>query len=167
MTVQYAIFSLPLYSGSPEEEELNRFLRGHRVIQTRKKLMESGAGTSWVFLVEYMEDQKSGASGRPQQSQQRVDYKEILLPEDFQLYSKMRELRKTVAESQGIPVYTVFSNDQLAEMARSRPANRADLQKLAGIGEGKADRYGAAFLELVAGFTHAAGAAGAAGGQPF
>ncbi|MDR2966034.1 MAG: hypothetical protein LBU88_09685 [Treponema sp.] len=38
MKLQYATFLLPLHSGSAEQEELNRFLRGHRVVQTRKEL---------------------------------------------------------------------------------------------------------------------------------
>jgi hypothetical protein len=38
MKLQYASFLLPLHPGSIEQEELNRFLRSHRVVQTRKDL---------------------------------------------------------------------------------------------------------------------------------
>ena len=48
----------------------------------------------------------------------RVDYKEILNEEDFRLFAQLRELRKQVAEEMSVPLFAIFSNEQLAEIAR-------------------------------------------------
>ena len=55
MKLQYAAFSLPLHSGSVEQEELNRFFRGHRIVQTRKELVAAGDSIRWAILVEYID----------------------------------------------------------------------------------------------------------------
>jgi len=39
MKLQYAPFLLPLYTGSAEQEDLNRFLRRYRIVQTKKELI--------------------------------------------------------------------------------------------------------------------------------
>ena len=48
---------------------------------------------------------------------QRVDYKEVLSPADFALFAKLRDWRKATAEQEGIPVYAVLTNEQLAAIA--------------------------------------------------
>ena len=105
-----------------------------------------------------MEDNRPSTASQPQT---RVDYKEILSPEDFLVFSRLRELRKKVAEAQGIPVYAVFTNDQLAEMARKRPQTDADLKKLDGIGEGKCGKFGEPFIKALSGMV------GETGGMAF
>ena len=42
-----------------------------------------------------------------------VDYKEVLKPEVFELFSYLRDERKRLAEQAGIPVYAVVTNAQL------------------------------------------------------
>jgi len=52
---QYASFSLPLHAGSAEQEELNRFLRGHRVVRSRKEPASVDGAPCRAILVEYPE----------------------------------------------------------------------------------------------------------------
>jgi ATP-dependent DNA helicase RecQ len=44
----------------------------------------------------------------------------------------------------------VFSDATLAEMAARRPATYADLLEVSGVGKAKLERYGDAFLALIA-----------------
>ena len=90
MKLQYASFLLPLHSGSAEQDELNRFLRGHRVIQTRKELVSTEGISRWALLVEYLDSQ---AKSTGDSIKGKVDYKEILSVGDFSLFSKLRVLR--------------------------------------------------------------------------
>jgi superfamily II DNA helicase RecQ len=149
MTVQYASFCLPVAQSEIEQENLNRFLRGHRAIQTWKKLVETTQGPTWSILVEYAEGEKGEGVSRAA-GQSKVDYKEVLSPDDFRVFSSLRELRKKTAEGEDVPVYTLFANEQLAAMARSRSTTLAELRKIEGIGEGRAEKYGAAFVARVA-----------------
>jgi len=147
MKMQYAPFLLPLHSGSAEQDELNRFLRGRRIVQTRKELVTMDGMSHWAILVEYL-DSPEKSSG-DQQIKNKVDYKEILNVADFSLFSKLREVRKKLAEENGLPVYAVCTNEQLAEIAKRRPKNLAECMQIEGIGQGKADKYVPAILECI------------------
>ena len=146
MKLQYASFLLPLYADSVEQEALNRFLRGHRIVQNRKELVSVEGSSYWAILVEYLDspDKSPGETIKG-----KVDYREILSPADFSLFSKLREIRKKLAEDNGLPVYAVCTNEQLADIARRRPKSLADCMKIDGIGQGKAEKYVPAFLECV------------------
>ena len=74
----------------------------------------------------------------------KVDYKEVLKPEDFEVFSRLRDWRKAEAEQEGVPVYGVFTNEQLAEMVRQRAGTKAALKGIAGVGEARVEKYGAA-----------------------
>lgn len=142
---------LPLHSGSAEQEELNRFLRGRRVVQVRKELAAQDGSTCWALLVEYLDGaEKAAADPAKNLARGKLDYKEILDPKDFALFSKLREARKKLAEENGLPVYAVCTNEQLAEVAKRRPKTLAGFMQIDGIGQGKADRYAPALLECVA-----------------
>ncbi len=49
-----------------------------------------------------------------------------------------------------MPAYVVFSDATLQSIAETRPATRAQLAGVPGVGAVKLDRYGAAVLELCA-----------------
>jgi len=147
MRLQYASFLLPFYAGSAEQDELNRFLRGRRIVQTRKEPVQAGGASGWAVLVEYLDSQEKSAD--EQQIRGKVDYKELLSPADFSIFSKLREIRKKLAEENGLPVYAVCTNEQLAEIAKRRPMSLAECMKIDGIGQSKADKYVPALLECV------------------
>jgi len=147
LKLQYASFLLPLYADNTEQESLNRFLRGHRVVQTRKELVSTEGISSWAILIEYLDSPEKNSGD--QQIKSKVDYKEILNAVDFALFSKLREIRKKLAEDNGLPVYAVCTNEQLAEIAKRRPKSLAECMKIEGIGQGKADKYVPALLECI------------------
>ena len=75
--------------------------------------------------------------------------REVLSPEDFAVYVRLRELRKTIAAEEAIPPYSVFTNEQLAAIVTGRVSSKADLGKIAGIGEARLEKYGSRFLSLL------------------
>jgi ATP-dependent DNA helicase RecQ len=54
-----------------------------------------------------------------------------------------------------VPPYVIFHDRTLAEIAAAKPASRAALERLNGVGEGKLARYGEAVLEVVRGYDQA------------
>jgi superfamily II DNA helicase RecQ len=146
MKLQYATFLIPLHTGSDEQEELNRFLRGHRIVQTRKELVTPENAPNWAILVEYLD---SPVKNNGEQIKNKIDYKDVLNALDFSLFSKLREVRKKLAEDNGLPVYAVCTNEQLAEIAKRKPKNLTECMKIEGIGQGKADKYVPALLECI------------------
>jgi ATP-dependent DNA helicase RecQ len=73
------------------------------------------------------------------------------LPVDEQLYEELRAVRKQLADAQNVPAYVVFSDATLAEMAARKPATSAALLEVNGVGQTKLERYGEAFLAVIAG----------------
>jgi superfamily II DNA helicase RecQ len=142
--MQYRVFRVPV--GNPEEtqEELNAFLRGNRIVHVRSDLVNDNAGSAYVFLVEYVQ-----GNGKQKQKGGRVDYREVLPPEQFAVFARLRDARKRLSEEHGIPVYAVFTNEQLAAIARKPPANASDLAAVDGVGPAKTEKFGTAILGVL------------------
>jgi hypothetical protein len=106
------IFSYPRCNQDKEENALNSFLRGHRVLTVHHEFVPDKATSFWSSAVEHLKgaaknnSQSSGGSGKT-----RIDHKEVLSPEDFSIFVTLREWRRQAAAESWIPVYTIFTND--------------------------------------------------------
>jgi ATP-dependent DNA helicase RecQ len=69
---------------------------------------------------------------------------------DEPLFERLRALRKRLADEQRVPAYVVFSDATLAEMAARKPSTDAELLEVSGVGQSKLQRYGDAFLAVMA-----------------
>ena len=65
------------------------------------------------------------------------------------LAENLREWRRTLAREQKIPAYVVLHDSTLEELCRRRPTTLAGLRQVAGIGERKAEVYGAQILQVL------------------
>lgn len=127
------------------EAQLNAFLSGHQVIQVDKVFVDKGEFSFWAFSVSYRENtQMLPAAGR-----KRVDYKEVLNEMDFSVFVKLRDLRKELADQEGVPAYAVFTNEQLAAMVVERVMSKTGLASVKGVGQARVDKYGDRFLALL------------------
>ncbi len=70
-------------------------------------------------------------------------------PADAELFERLRALRRSLADAEGVPAYIVFSDATLTRMAAERPQDEAGLLAVHGIGPAKLARYGAAFLRVL------------------
>ena len=68
---------------------------------------------------------------------------------DERLFEKLRALCIKVAQRAGVPPYVVFSNATLADMAARQPKSEYELLGVRGVGEAKARRYGAEFVDCI------------------
>ena len=82
-------------------------------------------------------------------AKEAVDYRQVLSEEDFTRYARLRDLRKQLAEAEGVPAYTIFTNAQLAAMVTQRVSQASDMINIEGVGQAKRDKYGAAFLPIL------------------
>ena len=69
---------------------------------------------------------------------------------DEVLLKMLKELQKTVAKKNGVPPYAVLLEPSLEDMALKYPMTMDELKNIYGIGEGKANKYGKPFIELIA-----------------
>ena len=71
----------------------------------------------------------------------------------------LREWRRTMARENKVPAYIILHDSTLEELCRRRPASFAELKQVPGIGEKKADVYGADILQALRNFGAGARAA--------
>lgn len=69
---------------------------------------------------------------------------------DSKLYADLKELRRQIAADREVPAYVIFHDSVLMAMASLRPKAKADLLKISGVGERKAEEFGEQFLEAIA-----------------
>ena len=69
--------------------------------------------------------------------------------ETDRLFERLRELRREIADRQGVPAYVVFSDRTLWEMAETRPGSEDELLDVSGVGPAKLARYGERFLRAI------------------
>jgi ATP-dependent DNA helicase RecQ len=65
------------------------------------------------------------------------------------LFEALRELRRELAAEAQLPPYVIFHDATLREMAAMRPASRAELGAINGVGARKLEAYGDAFLGVI------------------
>ena len=73
-----------------------------------------------------------------------------ITPEQAELFEALRSLRTRLAREQQVPPYLIFNNATLEDMCRKRPTTPDELLEVSGVGTKKAERYGEAFLEVIA-----------------
>tara|TARA_B110000483_G_scaffold5374_1_gene6251 strand:- start:1573 stop:3771 length:2199 start_codon:yes stop_codon:yes gene_type:complete len=85
-----------------------------------------------------------------------TDDKDIILNQkggggalDEKLFKMLKDLRKSIAVKKSIPPFVIFQDPSIEEMTMQYPINIEELQKISGVGIGKAQRYGTPFIELI------------------
>ncbi|MBE7503898.1 MAG: RecQ family ATP-dependent DNA helicase [Verrucomicrobiales bacterium] len=68
---------------------------------------------------------------------------------DPELFERLRQLRKQLAEAAAVPAYVVFSDRALVEMATHLPQTAGQFLAVNGVGQAKLEKYGTAFLDLI------------------
>jgi ATP-dependent DNA helicase RecQ len=68
---------------------------------------------------------------------------------DQDLFERLRELRRNLAQDAGVPPYVLFGDATLLEMSRERPGNEEEFLAITGVGKVKLERYGEVFLEAI------------------
>jgi ATP-dependent DNA helicase RecQ len=99
-------------------------------------------------------DVRSTARSAPTKRERRPAADDGLPPpsaDEAKLYGRLKELRGTLAKEAGLPAYCIFPDRTLIELARRRPASDGDLLAVPGVGAAKLEKYGAAFLKVLAG----------------
>ena len=68
---------------------------------------------------------------------------------DTQLLGLLKDLRKKLAKQKNVPPFVVFQDPSLEEMCTHYPIAIDELKQISGVGNGKAVKFGGAFIELI------------------
>ena len=82
------------------------------------------------------EDQRESSSRR------KIEY-------DFDLFEKLRVLRKQIADKNSVPPFMIFSDVSLQEMSCYFPVDKNNFAKIEGVGAKKLESFSDAFLTVI------------------
>lgn len=133
---QVNTFFISLADDGGAQEEMNAFLRGHRVISIDKAFTGSG----WSFCVEWIDGGGNSAKSTDWR-QKRIDYRQVLSAEQFERFAALRERRKVISIEDGIPPYMVMTDAQMAEASKAEVLDESILRKIDGFGEARIKKY--------------------------
>ncbi len=145
--MQFKSFMIPASGNEQSEEALNLFLRGHRIVSVRHEFVQ-GETPAWCILVEFLPPENGTA---PASRPGKVDYMKVLPPEEFAVFSRLREMRKELAQKDNMPPFVVFTDEQLAAIVKKRPVDTASLAAIPGVAAAKAEKYGPAVFAVLNG----------------
>lgn len=69
--------------------------------------------------------------------------------EDWELFNKLKEVRKRIADGHQWPAYVVLSDRSLHHLAKEKPTTLSAFGNTFGIGEHKRNNFGAEFLKVI------------------
>ena len=78
--------------------------------------------------------------------------KEITNTEHPQLFEELREMRKVLADSEGVPSFTIFKQSSLFELCTYMPTTKEELKKISGFGKIRVAKYGEEILDIIANY---------------
>ncbi|MDZ4830992.1 MAG: HRDC domain-containing protein [Phycisphaerae bacterium] len=141
--MQFRFFSIDALHPEQGQEELNRFVASHRVVDIVWHWFDRGETPHWAARVSIASgpgplpsgDKRNGSAATTKDSQ-RVDYREVLSAEDFKRFSYLRAWRKSVAEADGVQLFVVFTNEQLAQITQRNVRTLRELGEIEGVGRG-------------------------------
>ena len=145
----FRIITVPLPETQDREQEVNHFLATHAVVGVQRRFVERGEDAFLVFVIEYA----SGAAPPREKEappQVQVDWREELDDDQYRVLNLLRDVRKRLAEEEGVKVFNVFTNAQLVEMVRRRVPSLAALKEVPKVGDGRIEKYGRQVMEVLA-----------------
>jgi superfamily II DNA helicase RecQ len=140
--MQIKLFTIPIGDSGAALQEMNLFLKAHQILEVEQKLTSNNNGASWCFCVRYLEEAFNTASG----SRPKVDYRQVLDEPTFMKFSLLRGVRKQVAAKEGISAFIVFTDEELAELAKLEEITVKSMLSIKGIGEKKVERFAHYFI---------------------
>lgn len=147
--MQIKIYTIPLFGNEEAVEEMNKFLRGNKVVDITKSLVQQGDMAYWSFCVTYL----LGAPPKVQQPierREKIDYKQILDEAEFARFALLRTIRKQLAEADAVPAFAVFTDVELAEMSKMEQITSKSLLTINGIGDKRVEKYGEPLCRMYA-----------------
>lgn len=68
---------------------------------------------------------------------------------DVTLFNMLKDLRRDISKKENLPPFVIFQDPSLEDMTIQYPTKLEELKSIAGVGAGKATKYGEPFIELI------------------
>jgi superfamily II DNA helicase RecQ len=142
--MQIKTYAIPIIGGEQMNEEMNAFLRSKKVLQLESHIVTHANNAFWSFCIKYVED-----AAILERERVKVDYKQVLDEAAFKRFSRLREIRKQLANDDSVPAYAVFTDEELSGVAKLDEITLVKLKSVKGIGDKKIEKYGSHFIKAM------------------
>lgn len=146
--MQVKTFIISVSSNQNSENELNLFLRSNKIFNLEKDFVANGINSYWAVWVQYDNFGEKSANNSTKRIKSKIDYKEKLDPAIFEIFAKLREIRKKIAIENGVAVYIVFTNEELENIALLDKISVENMLTIKGVGQKRIEKYGKKLVEL-------------------
>lgn len=136
-------------TGRFDDEPLRAFQEANEVTHVTDHFYFHDGQPAMALLVTFRPRAEAAAYDRERPGR-TADAGPVLTAEERVIYQALRKWRTDRAKRDGVPHYTVLPNRTFEVMARTRPATKAALSEVPGIGEARLALYGDELLALVA-----------------
>ena len=143
--MQIKIFTIPAFDSNNANEEMNKFLRSHQILEVRQEFVSTENSAFWSFCVTYIQGEFSTGF---KAGKEKIDYRKILDKDVFDRFEKLRSFRKEIAKEDAVPAYAVFIDAELVEMAKLDEISEAKIKSIKGIGEKRIEKYGKILVNM-------------------
>ncbi len=145
--MQIKIFDISSRGSDEVQEQINKFMRGHKIIDVDRQFYTSSDNVGhWSVFITYLPGFVSEVP--PVERREKVDYKQILNEEDFGKFTRLRTIRKQIASDDAVPAYAVFTDAELAQIAQMPDVVASSIGQISGIGAKRIEKYGVLLCEL-------------------
>lgn len=125
-----------------DEDPVNRFISTRKINKITPAFFETGGQACWSVFIEYddivQDHEKKAKEKLPD-----------LTPQQKKLYDALIGLRRDLAEKEGVPIFIIASNRQLADIVLRLPRTMDELKSVNGFGTKKVKKYGRQILETI------------------
>lgn len=140
--MQVKLFTIPITGVTEYNEELNVFLRANKIVEVEKQLIQNSNGAYWCIWITYLQQTLTEKTAK-----EKTDYMKELDAATFAKFSRLRQIRKEIATAESVSAFVVFTDAELAEIAKLAKITPAKLRAIPGIGQAKLEKYGLKLIE--------------------
>jgi len=148
------VFSLRFdaLAGEFDDNPVREFTKDKEIIQVQDHLLVRNEIPYLILVIKYYPYRKEAEAHAkavpPNENRSNDAWKKELNEADMSLFNLLRDWRSERCKNDGIPPYLIFTNQQLANIAKQKPNSLSDLAKIDGVGSGKCERYGEGVLSI-------------------
>jgi superfamily II DNA helicase RecQ len=124
------------------EEVLSKFILNKQVKFHRAEFFQDGEDAYWTIFLEYDPLLEKAA----EREIERLNEPQRLL------LDRLKAWRKEKGEKDGVPVYIIGTNRELADIAVQAPRTLEALKAVKGFGKGKLAKYGKEIIDIINAF---------------
>ena len=140
-------------TGAFDDAELVDFTAANEVVSVQNHLVTTPHAVSLAFVVLHRGPLGSPTVRPPgvggDKTKDRTDWRATVPEGDRSFFDVLRTWRNERADRLGKPAWVLFTNEQLAEIVKRRPATLTALAEVPGLGDARVKDFGEELVALV------------------